>query len=62
MIAFEPARRIRHELPHGSVIIVSSYPDLAYVEHAFRNGTQCYVFRGSAIVQLLETIQNVING
>jgi DNA-binding NarL/FixJ family response regulator len=59
---FEAARRIRNNLPHVSVIIVSSHSDPAYVEQAFRSGAGGYVFKGSAAVQLVEAIQHVSNG
>jgi DNA-binding NarL/FixJ family response regulator len=59
---FEAARRIRNNLPHVSVIIVSSHSDPAYVEEAFRSGAEGYVFKGSAAFQLVEAIQHVSNG
>ena len=59
---FEASQRIRNQLPHVRIVIVSSHSDPAYVEQAFRSGAQGYVFKGSAIVQLVEAIQDVING
>ena len=59
---FEAARRIRNQLPHISIVIVSSHSDAAYVEQAFRTGVQGYVVKGSAAVQLLEAIEDVTNG
>jgi DNA-binding NarL/FixJ family response regulator len=33
---FEAAHRIRKQLPHIRIVMVSSHPDAAYVEQAFR--------------------------
>ena len=59
---FQAAVQFRRDLPSVRIIFVSSHSDKAYVEQAFLSGAQAYVIKGSAVFQISEAIQAVMEG
>ena len=59
---FQAAVQFRRDLPTVRIIIVTSHSDNAYFEQAFLSGAQAYVVKGSAVFQISEAIQAVMEG
>ena len=59
---FQAAVQFRRDLPTIRIIIVTSHSGNAYVEQAFQSGAQAYVVKGSAVFQISEAIEAVMEG
>lgn len=62
MNGFEAARLIRESQPKVRIIVVSSYSEAALIEEAFRSGAHGYVVKRSAVSQLLQALEDTLNG
>ena len=58
----EGVRRIRAELPHARILMLSMHADEQYVFESLRSGAAGYVLKDSALPQLLAAIRTVAAG
>jgi DNA-binding NarL/FixJ family response regulator len=59
---FQAAVQFRKVQPTVRIIVLSSHSDKTYVEQAFLSGAQAYVTKGSAVFQIPEAIEAVMDG
>ena len=62
MGGIEAAGLIRSAIPDTRIIIVSNYTSSLYINEAIDRGADAYVVKGSAVLQLPEAIEAVLNG
>ena len=58
----ELTRRIRKELPHISVLVLSMHDDVQIVYRAFKAGVSGYLLKGASISELCNGIRKVATG
>lgn len=62
MNGWDVAREVRNRSPQTRIIVLSMYPNEAYVVAALRAGAQAYVLKEADIDDLIKAIQSVKSG
>jgi len=62
MSGIELSRQILRELPQAKILLLSAYPDLAFVNEAIQVGVCGYLLKANAARDLIQAIRTVLAG